>query len=509
MAAPKTVLTYPLNGTLKDFAIPFEYLARKFVVVTLIGATRRVLVLNSEYRFTTKKQITTTTAWGPAQGFENIEIRRMTSATERLVDFSDGSILRAYDLNTAQIQSLHIAEEARDLTADTIGVNNDGDLDARGRRIVNLADATQPDHAVTLRQEQAWAASTLAYKNAAEASASASEISRQGSTTKASESAASAALSGQKADLSEASRVASVAAKVAAEAARDLALSYRDTAGVSAANSEASRVAAVAAKVSSEAARDLSLQYSLNAAIEAANAQGVGVTFIDGIIPSRHLTTSTIITFGAGSAIIESTGKLIRIPSPITIDRAGLNTMNAWHYAYLYDAGSGAPGIEINTTVPAAPYAGMARSKTGDTSRRFIGAFKTGLASTGFYLFQWMPDNTIQYLEAANTSPFRLTNASAPTTPTTISAANTIPPTSRYALLIVSNSAASSSYDTYLSNPDVQPRLLRYIGGGGDATARGQVAIPTDSLQRISAWMSNTAAGGGFSIDIIGYGFER
>lgn len=167
MAAPKTVLTYPLDGTNRDFPIPFEYLARKFVVVTLVGATRKVLAVTTDYRFTTRSNLTTSKAWGPGDGFETIELRRVTSATDRLVDFSDGSILRAYDLNTSQVQSLHIAEEARDLTADTIAVNNDGDLDARGRRIVNLADATQPDHAVTLRQEQAWAASTLGNANLA------------------------------------------------------------------------------------------------------------------------------------------------------------------------------------------------------------------------------------------------------------------------------------------------------------------------------------------------------
>jgi len=201
MAAPKTVLTYPLNGASKDFAIPFEYLARKFVVVTLIGTTRRVLVLNSEYRFTTKKQITTTAAWGPAQGFDNIEIRRVTSATERLVDFSDGSILRAYDLNTAQVQSLHIAEEARDLTADTIGVNNDGDLDARGRRIVHLADGVEPGDAVTLRQEQAWSLSALNSKISAEAARDASQNSAN----------------------------ASQASRLGAEAARDTAIALKDT----------------------------------------------------------------------------------------------------------------------------------------------------------------------------------------------------------------------------------------------------------------------------------------
>ena len=221
MAAPKTVLTYPLNGSLKDFDVPFEYLARKFVVVTLVGATRRVLVLNSEYRFTTKRQITTTAAWGPAQAFENIEIRRVTSATERLVDFNDGSILRAYDLNTAQVQSLHIAEEARDLTADTIAVNNDGDLDARGRKLVNLADATELDHAVTLRQEQGWSEGALNSKNAAKVSEDNAKVSE-----------ASAASSK---DLAGASKSAAEAAAVASGG-------YRDTAQKWAVNSEDSPV---------------------------------------------------------------------------------------------------------------------------------------------------------------------------------------------------------------------------------------------------------------------------
>ncbi len=168
MAAPKTVLTYPLNGAQKDFTIPFEYLARKFIAVTLIGKTRQTLTLNSDYRFTSRTNVTTTKAWGPGDQFTSIEIRRVTSATDRLVDFADGSILRAYDLNTSQVQSLHIAEEARDLTADTIAVNNDGDLDARGRRLVNLADAVLDGDAVTLRQDKAWGASALNQANRSE-----------------------------------------------------------------------------------------------------------------------------------------------------------------------------------------------------------------------------------------------------------------------------------------------------------------------------------------------------
>uniref|UniRef100_A0AB74UKS0 Tail fiber protein n=1 Tax=Salmonella phage Phylax-28 TaxID=3349226 RepID=A0AB74UKS0_9CAUD len=226
---PKTVRTFTLDGTKKDFTIPFEYLARKFVVVTLIGATRRELILNTEYRFSTATTITTTKAWGPADNFDLIEIRRLTSATERLVDFADGSILRAYDLNISQVQSLHIAEEARDLTADTIGVNNDGDLDARARRIVNLADGVNDGDAVNLRQQKQWAGSALNQAQASAASASQSaqsaansQASAVNSASSASSAATSATNSASSASNSATQRAASEAAKTASEAARDL-----------------------------------------------------------------------------------------------------------------------------------------------------------------------------------------------------------------------------------------------------------------------------------------------
>lgn len=171
----KTVLTYQLDGSNRDFNIPFEYLARKFVVVTLIGVDRKVLTINTDYRFATRTTISLTKAWGPADGYTTIELRRVTSTTDRLVDFTDGSILRAYDLNVAQIQTMHVAEEARDLTADTIGVNNDGHLDARGRRIVNLANAVDDRDAVPFGQlktmnQNSWQARNEAqgFRNEAE-----------------------------------------------------------------------------------------------------------------------------------------------------------------------------------------------------------------------------------------------------------------------------------------------------------------------------------------------------
>lgn len=217
---PKTVRTYALDGTKKDFTIPFEYLARKFVVVTLIGANRRELVLNTEYRFTTNTTITTTKAWGPADNFDLIEIRRLTSATERLVDFADGSILRAYDLNISQVQSLHIAEEARDLTADTIGVNNDGDLDARARKIVNLADGVNDGDAVNLRQQKQWAGSALNQANSAAASAAAALASQNAAAGSNSNAYANSLEAKRQADISTTYAGESYNHRIASENAR-------------------------------------------------------------------------------------------------------------------------------------------------------------------------------------------------------------------------------------------------------------------------------------------------
>lgn len=230
----KTVLTYPLDGSTRDFNIPFEYLARKFVVVTLIGKDRKVLTLNTDYRFATRTTISLTKAWGPADSYETIELRRVTSTTDRLVDFTDGSILRAYDLNVAQIQTMHVAEEARDMTADTIGVNNDGHLDARGRKIVNVADATEAGDAVSFGQMQRFDGSAYNSMIAAKASETNAKTSEMNS-------AASALSSKNEADRAktEADRTNGKADEAAASATRANESAITATQGASTATTKA------------------------------------------------------------------------------------------------------------------------------------------------------------------------------------------------------------------------------------------------------------------------------
>lgn len=144
-----TIIVYNLGSSL-EFTIPFEYLARKFVQLTLLGTSRRPLVLNIDYRFVSSTVVAL--SMQPGGAFTQLEVRRNTSASERLVDFHDGSILRANDMNLAQLQALHVAEEARDIAQITLGMDDDGNLDARYRRIVRLAKGILPDDAATVGQ---------------------------------------------------------------------------------------------------------------------------------------------------------------------------------------------------------------------------------------------------------------------------------------------------------------------------------------------------------------------
>lgn len=144
----RTVATFPLAGN--EYDIPFEYLARKFVRVSLVADdARRLLVNLSDYRYVTKTRIRISV---DTTGFDRLEIRRYTSASDRIVDFADGSILRASDLNIAQIQSAHIAEEARDAALLAMPQDDAGNLDARNRRIVRLAPGIDGTDAINKDQ---------------------------------------------------------------------------------------------------------------------------------------------------------------------------------------------------------------------------------------------------------------------------------------------------------------------------------------------------------------------
>lgn len=130
------------------FPIAFEYLARRFVRITLVGTARQELQLNVDYRFISKTEIETTVALPPGE-FQTLEVRRVTSATDRLVNFTDGSILRSQDLNISQIQAIHIAEEGRDVAENSL-LTDGFTWDALVRPIRNVGAPTRPGDAANM-----------------------------------------------------------------------------------------------------------------------------------------------------------------------------------------------------------------------------------------------------------------------------------------------------------------------------------------------------------------------
>lgn len=146
-----TIIIYEGDGTKTDFTVPFDYLKKSFVTVRLGPATTLTGGdygdTGSDYYFLDKTTIRLKVA--PASG-ESLTIRRHTSATERVVTFKDASILKATDLDTAQVQAFHIAEEGRDAINDAIIGDKEGNWDAKGHRIINVGTPIKDNDAVNL-----------------------------------------------------------------------------------------------------------------------------------------------------------------------------------------------------------------------------------------------------------------------------------------------------------------------------------------------------------------------
>lgn len=146
---PSTIAFYTGDGTTTDFTVPFDYLAKKFVRVS-----RGTTVLtggdygdtSKDYYFLDNNKVRLRVP--PASG-EELTIRRYTSATDRVVSFKDASVLKANDLDVSSVQTIHIAEEARDVINDALLKDKQGNWDAKGKRITNVGTPVADSDAMT------------------------------------------------------------------------------------------------------------------------------------------------------------------------------------------------------------------------------------------------------------------------------------------------------------------------------------------------------------------------
>lgn len=167
---PNTVVVYNGDGVTRQFTVPFDYLNRTFVHVYLNNIEE---TQGTAWSFISPTVIERTVA--PGAG-ETLTIRRVTSPN-RIVDFKDASVLRSLDLNTSQLQALHIAEEAKDMIVDTIGTDNNGNLDARWRRVVNVSNPVENGDALNFGTYKADLNGVVVARDRAEVAATKAEAS--------------------------------------------------------------------------------------------------------------------------------------------------------------------------------------------------------------------------------------------------------------------------------------------------------------------------------------------
>lgn len=145
----RSYVLYSGNAVQEQFSIPFGYLDRDHVVVSVNNVVKAEV---TDYIFQSATLIDFVVA--PPTGVSNVNIARNTPTNTAVVDFVDGSTLLEQDLDDAALQALYASEETLDdldvLSADALQLDpTDAFWDAESKRIQNLADPTASNHAVT------------------------------------------------------------------------------------------------------------------------------------------------------------------------------------------------------------------------------------------------------------------------------------------------------------------------------------------------------------------------
>mgnify|MGYP006951086922 CR=1 FL=1 len=227
--------------------------------------------------------------------------------------------------------------------------------------------------------------------------------------------------------------------------------------------------------------------------------------YIDGL--GMLYVGPTSVTIKSGAAYILGAGKVVRNDSDMALTGIAIGA-SAWGHIYVYASG-GVLAAEVSATVPAAPYNGTARSKTGDTSRRYIGSVKTDASGN---LYNFLHSSTsISYRNVQGAVPFRALSNGTSLAETSVSLSAVVPQTSRLVFIRVINTATSAvtaqiytgTSDDSASGPPTSG-IMTF-----DPSKDGFVNHPLDSSQAMTYWYRTAPSGGGAYMDVYGYNYDR
>lgn len=231
-----TSITYTADGSQTNFSVPFDYLRPSFVHVSVNDAevSEGFTISNRMVMFDS----------APAKDAV-VHIYRSTPTT-RLVSWADASILKAIDMTIAEVQQLHILEEASDWskTNSIVLDEESGVWQGRKCRVSNVADPTEAQDVVTKNYlentEDSFVQRMNTIKTQTEQFANTAGNNKDSAYKSAQSASASAASAAESAKLAE-------TYKTVAETAKSNASLYAANAKTSADNAGASKEAAQSA----------------------------------------------------------------------------------------------------------------------------------------------------------------------------------------------------------------------------------------------------------------------
>jgi hypothetical protein len=146
-----TYVDYTGDGSETDFNFSFPYIKTSHVVVETndgpAGGTN-TWVRTTDFTVQTSPSTFVRFNSAPAN-LVKIRVLRDSDANVSLVDFANGSVLTETELDNAYLHNRYLAEEAEEgVSGGTISKNDDGQFNADGLRLENLADPDSDDDAV-------------------------------------------------------------------------------------------------------------------------------------------------------------------------------------------------------------------------------------------------------------------------------------------------------------------------------------------------------------------------
>lgn len=218
--------------------------------------------------------------------------------------------------------------------------------------------------------------------------------------------------------------------------------------------------------------------------------------YIDGLklrrVGARDLTVTT------GSAYIPSVGANVNVTSDIAKTSITF-TASVFNHIYLF-LNSGIPDYEVSTTAPSTPYNGVARTKTGDPSRRYLGSVLVDGSSN---MYGFLHDGLdIAYQANVFPAPFQVLANGAATVGTNVACSGVVPVSGRIASAILSNNDPSVRCDIWNSEG---AQAMLFVNGGNSNFAR----VALNSSQQLIYAYASAPGGNNMNIRITGYQLER